>query len=261
MNYNKLRTQIDAYIKRNGKQEITGPVLNGVLNAIVDSLASGCLYAGILSPGSELPTPDSNVFMLCGPGDYSVDGSPAKVGIGQLGILSNASGQWKMETVQVVDVLQEVDSDSAQTSPNPASVSATMKFLDSYLKPGNLASIIPDWGGFFSKIDDISNITGPLDFSGTNYLTKEENLKDACVQLDEEVKASNDNIAILGAEAEPRQDQAGQARRRNGHSDRWEHDILHARYQRVRGGAVAPGTAGNGQGKQDLRGSQPRRPR
>lgn len=201
MNYNKLRTQINAYIKRNGRQEITGPVLNGVLNAIVDRLADGCLYAGILSSGSVLPTLDSNAFLLCGPGDYSVDGSPVKVDIGQLGILSNASGQWEMETVQVVEVLQEVDSDSAQTSPNPASVSATMKFLDSYLKPGNLASIIPDWDGFFSKIDDIGNITGPLDFSGTNYLTKEENLKDACVQLDEEVKAANDNIAILGAEA------------------------------------------------------------
>lgn len=205
MNYNKLRTQIGAYIKRNGRQEITGPVLNGVLNAMVDSLASGSLYAGILSPQSVLPSLDSNVFMLCGPGKYSVGGSSAEVGIGQLGIVSNASGQWKMETVQVVDVLQEVDSDSAQTSPNPASVSATMKYLDSYLKltllPGNLASIIPDWDRFFSKIDTISDITDPLDFSETNYLTKEENLKDACVQLDEEVKAANDNIEILGAEA------------------------------------------------------------
>lgn len=205
MDYNKLRTQIGAYIKRNGRQEITGPVLNGVLNAMVDSLASGSLYAGILSPQSVLPSLDSNVFMLCGPGEYSVGGSSAEVGIGQLGIVSNASGEWKMDMVQVVDVLQEVDLDSVQTSPNPASVSATMKFLDSYLKltflPVNLASIIPDWRRFFSKIDTIRDITDPLDFSETNYLTKEENLKDACVQLDEEVKAANDNIAILGAEA------------------------------------------------------------
>lgn len=175
--------------------------MESALDSIKKLLSSGSVYIGVLEPGGKIPEADSNVFMLCGPGEYSVDGSPVKVGIGQLGILSNASGQWKMETVQVVEVLQEVDSDSAQTSPNPASVSATMKFLDSYLKPGNLASIIPGWDGFFSKIDDIGNITGPLDFSETNYLTKEENLKDACVQLDEEVKAANDNIAILGAEA------------------------------------------------------------
>ena len=175
--------------------------MESALDSIKKLLSSGSVYIGVLESGGKIPEADSNVFMLCGPGEYSMDGSPAKVGIGQLGILSNASGQWEMDMVQVVDVLQEIDSDSAQTSPNPASVSAMMKFLDSYLKPGNLASIIPDWGEFFSKIDDIGNITGPLDFSETNYLTEEENLKDACVQLDEEVKAANDNIAILGAEA------------------------------------------------------------
>lgn len=175
--------------------------MESALDSIKKLLSSGSVYIGVLESGGKIPEADSNVFMLCGPGEYSVEGSSVKVDIGQLGILSNASGQWEMDIVQVVEVLQEVDSDSAQTSPNPASVSATMKFLDSYLKPGNLASIIPDWGEFFSKIDDISNITDPLDFSGTNYLTKEENLKDACVQLDEEVKAANDNIAILGAEA------------------------------------------------------------
>ena len=175
--------------------------MESVLDSIKKLLSSGSVYIGVLESGGKIPEADSNAFMLCGPGEYSVGGSPVNVDIGQLGILSNASGQWEMDIVQVVEVLQEVDSDSAQTSPNPASVSAMMKFLDSYLKPGNLASIIPDWEGFFSKIDDISNITGPLDFSETNYLTKEENLKDACVQLDEEVKAANDNIAILGAEA------------------------------------------------------------
>lgn len=175
--------------------------MESALDSIKKLLSSGSVYIGVLESGGKIPEADSNIFMLCGPGEYSVDGSPVKVGIGQLGILSNASGQWEMDMVQVVDVLQEIDSDSAQTSPNPASVSATMKFLDFYLKPGNLASIIPGWGGFFSKIDDISTITGPLDFSETNYLTEEENLKDACVQLDEEVKAANDNIAILGAEA------------------------------------------------------------
>lgn len=179
--------------------------MESALDSIKKLLSSGSVYIGVLESGGKIPEADSNVFMLCGPGKYSVGGSSAEVGIGQLGIVSNASGEWKMDMVQVVDVLQEFDLDSAQTSPNPASVSATMEFLDSYLKltflPVNLASIIPGWHGFFSKIDDIRNITDPLDFSETNYLTKEENLKDACVQLDEEVKAANDNIAILGSEA------------------------------------------------------------
>ena len=35
-----IQTLIDAYIKRNGNQEISGPVLNGVLTAIADALAT-----------------------------------------------------------------------------------------------------------------------------------------------------------------------------------------------------------------------------
>ena len=34
--YDKLREQINANIKKNGKREITGPVLNAVLNSAVD---------------------------------------------------------------------------------------------------------------------------------------------------------------------------------------------------------------------------------
>lgn len=179
--------------------------MESALDSIKKLLSSGSVYIGVLSSGGEIPKENSNAFMLCGPGEYSVGGSTAEVGIGQLGILSNASGQWKLETVQVVEVLQELNDEKAFTSPNPASTKAIITFLDTYLKttlaPGTLASVIPEWKEFFSKIDDINNITGPLDFSGTNYLTKEENLKDACMQLDEEVKAANDNIAILGAEA------------------------------------------------------------
>lgn len=180
--------------------------MESALDSIKKLLSSGSVYIGVLSSGGNIPKADSNVFMLCGPGDYSVGGSNAEVGIGRLGILSNASGQWKMETVQVVEVLQSLDDETAFTSPNPPSASAIATFLDVYLKnvllPEFFASVIPGWGGFFSKIDDISNITGPLDFSKTNYLTKEENLKDACMQLDEEVKVANDNIDILGAEAD-----------------------------------------------------------
>ena len=34
--YDKLREQINSNIKKNGKREITGPVLNAVLNSAVD---------------------------------------------------------------------------------------------------------------------------------------------------------------------------------------------------------------------------------
>ena len=39
-NYNSLKATINANVKTNGNQEITGAVMNSVLNAMVDSLGA-----------------------------------------------------------------------------------------------------------------------------------------------------------------------------------------------------------------------------
>lgn len=51
-----------------------------------------------------------------------------------------------------------------------------------------------------SAIDAIDAKVGSNDYSGATYISKEENTTDALMQLDTEVKATNDNIAI-GQEA------------------------------------------------------------
>lgn len=50
--------------------------------------------------------------------------------------------------------------------------------------------------------EDISSLEGKVgtnDYSGTNYLDGETNVTDAVKELDEEIKATNDNLAILDA--------------------------------------------------------------
>ena len=70
-NYNSLKTAIDANIKQNGKQEITGPVLNSVLNAMVDTLGAGYQFAGIAVSDTNPGTPDAKVFYIAnGKGTY-----------------------------------------------------------------------------------------------------------------------------------------------------------------------------------------------
>lgn len=59
--YATLKATIDAYIRQNGVKAITGPVLNGVLNAMVDSLGNGFLFAGEALPNGDPGTPDQNV--------------------------------------------------------------------------------------------------------------------------------------------------------------------------------------------------------
>lgn len=63
-NYDTLKATIDAYIRANGVKAITGPVLNGVLRAMVDSVAGGLLFKGIATPAGDPGTPDQNVFFL-----------------------------------------------------------------------------------------------------------------------------------------------------------------------------------------------------
>ena len=52
-NYNSLKATINANIKTNGNQEITGSVLNSVLNAMVTTIGAGYQYAGVATPSAN----------------------------------------------------------------------------------------------------------------------------------------------------------------------------------------------------------------
>lgn len=63
-NYNSLKTTIDTNIKQNGRQEITGQILNSVLNQMVTSLGAGYQFMGVATPETNPSTPDQKVFYL-----------------------------------------------------------------------------------------------------------------------------------------------------------------------------------------------------
>ncbi len=70
-NYNNLKTTIDANIKQNGNQEITGPILNSVLNQMVNILGTGYQFAGVATIATNPGTPDAKVFYIAnGKGTY-----------------------------------------------------------------------------------------------------------------------------------------------------------------------------------------------
>lgn len=70
-NYNSLKATIDANIKQNGNQEITGQILNSVLNQMVNILGAGYQFAGIATIDTNPGTPDAKVFYIAnGKGTY-----------------------------------------------------------------------------------------------------------------------------------------------------------------------------------------------
>ena len=71
-NYNSLKATIDANIKQNGNQEITGQILNSVLNQMVTTLGSGYMFAGTANLTTNPGTPDAKLFYIpVEPGIYT----------------------------------------------------------------------------------------------------------------------------------------------------------------------------------------------
>lgn len=63
-NYTELKASIDAVIKSNGNNEITGPILNNVLNTIVASIGANRTFAGFATPSTNPTAIDANVFFI-----------------------------------------------------------------------------------------------------------------------------------------------------------------------------------------------------
>ena len=63
-NWSTLKAAIAKVIKTNGNQEITGQLLQNVLNNIVSSVGENSTFAGIATPATNPGVPDGNVFYL-----------------------------------------------------------------------------------------------------------------------------------------------------------------------------------------------------
>lgn len=70
--YNSLKATIDANVKQNGVQAITGQILNSVLNAMVNTLGTGYQFAGVATTATNPGSPDAKVFYIAnGKGTYT----------------------------------------------------------------------------------------------------------------------------------------------------------------------------------------------
>jgi hypothetical protein len=91
--YEQLKQAILDVIKTNGKQEITGAILQSALLSIISIVGENSTFAGIAVPETNPGTPDQNVFYIASqPGNYSNFGSIKLVD--QVLILTNKNGYW-----------------------------------------------------------------------------------------------------------------------------------------------------------------------
>ena len=104
-NYATLKSAIQAVIKTNGNEEITGALLQQSLLAMIDSLGAGYQFVGVAEPSTNPGTPDQKVFYIAvDAGTYSNFGSTVLT-VGQIGFFSY-NGTW---TYTVKTILQIID--------------------------------------------------------------------------------------------------------------------------------------------------------
>lgn len=97
-NYGELKQAISDVIKTNGNQEITGAIMQNVLNTIVSTVGANRTFVGIANKNTKPGTPDGNVFYIAyTAGNYVNFQSNAgnlTVNPGELAILYNETTNW-----------------------------------------------------------------------------------------------------------------------------------------------------------------------
>lgn len=97
--YATLKSAIQAVIKQNGNNEITGDLLQQTLLAMIESLGAGYQFAGVATPSTNPGTPDQRMFYIGGPGTYVNFGDQIVVGVGCIVVFRYATS-W---TAQIID--------------------------------------------------------------------------------------------------------------------------------------------------------------
>lgn len=96
-NYSVLKQDINNNIYENQTQQITGTVLNAILNEMTASLGAGYQFAGVATLGMNPGDPDQRVFYLAGEGIYTNFGG-LQVPQGKLGVLK-WDFRWTLQTI------------------------------------------------------------------------------------------------------------------------------------------------------------------
>lgn len=124
-NYEQLKEAIKAVIKTNGKQEITGQVMQDTLLAITSSFGQGALFAGIATPETNPLTPDQNVFYLASTSGVYPNFNGLSVADGEIVVFSLSDGQWVKQLLSLggggsVTIINEPDEEDLTTVPESA---------------------------------------------------------------------------------------------------------------------------------------------
>lgn len=180
-NYNELKTLIDAYVNRNGVQAITGSVLNGVLNEMVNQLGRGYELVGVALPGDNPGLPDGPVAYVAAESGVYVNFGGYTVRAGEIAMLSY-DGYWTKVTLYegIQDTEATVDSSSGDPQVTVTYSNGTMSFFFSGIRGDQGIQGPPGVTSAVVTVDNTSGIpTAEVSMSGQTLYIDFHGLKGA----------------------------------------------------------------------------------
>ena len=156
--FNALETLINAYIKQNGVQAITGQVLNGVLRGMVSALGKGWTIAGDAEPTTDPGTMTGPVaYIAHTAGTYANFGNLV-VNDGEVAFLKYNEQTWTKEVLASLAATASVDGNVGTPSVTTSFVNGVLNFAFQNLKgnPGNDG----DSAGFGTVAATVDNTIG-----------------------------------------------------------------------------------------------------
>lgn len=132
-NYEQLKESISQVITENGNNEITGTVLQNVLNTIVSIIGDNATFAGVANIDTVPGTPDQNVFYIA-----TIKGTYPNFGITvdeKCMILHNSTGAWQAIEVDIptFEAFSEVKYKNIFVSKNSASAPENLFIREMYM--------------------------------------------------------------------------------------------------------------------------------
>lgn len=99
--YTKLKAAIAAAIKANGNNEITGAIMQVVLNTIVSTVGANSTFVGIANKNTNPGTPDGNVFYIAYEAGKYVNFGGIQID-DSVFILQNKNDSWESVDIGIV---------------------------------------------------------------------------------------------------------------------------------------------------------------
>ena len=126
-NYKQLKQAVSDIIKTNGKQEITGEIMQNTLLYIISTFGNDATFAGIAVPETNPGTPDQNVFYIASqPGNYSNFGNIKLVD--QVLILTNKNGYWVKFDAGITTAAKVAELEE-RSNANSAYIKLTLQYI------------------------------------------------------------------------------------------------------------------------------------